>query len=61
VFILLEGRARYTAGDQVIELEAGNVLIVPPDTPHCYENIGTAPLRQVSVHERGVMVQRTVT
>jgi mannose-6-phosphate isomerase-like protein (cupin superfamily) len=56
-FLLLEGRGRWTRGDDVIEVEAEQVLVVPPDTPHGFRNIGEGPLRVVAVHERGTTRQ----
>jgi mannose-6-phosphate isomerase-like protein (cupin superfamily) len=56
-FLLLEGRGRWTRGDEVIELEPEQVIVVPPDTPHGFRNIGDVPLLVVSVHERGTLRQ----
>jgi quercetin dioxygenase-like cupin family protein len=56
-FLLLEGQARWTAGDTVAELERGHVLVVPPNTPHGFRNTGDMPLLLVSVHESGTVHQ----
>src|SRR3954469_22814638 len=56
-FLLLEGRGRWTAGDDVVELEPEGMLVVPPDTPHGFRHTGDVPLLVVSVHERGTMRQ----
>jgi mannose-6-phosphate isomerase-like protein (cupin superfamily) len=56
-FLLLEGRGRWTRGDEVIELEPEQVIVVPPDTPHGFRNVGDVPLLVVSVHERGTLRQ----
>jgi mannose-6-phosphate isomerase-like protein (cupin superfamily) len=56
-FVLLEGRGRWTAGDKVLELEPDQMVVVPPETPHGFRNIGDVPLLVVSVHERGTMRQ----
>lgn len=56
-FLLLEGRGRWTMGDEVVELEPDGMLVVPPDTPHGFRNIGDEPLLVVSVHERGTLRQ----
>jgi quercetin dioxygenase-like cupin family protein/rhodanese-related sulfurtransferase len=56
-FLLLEGRGRWTSGDDVIELEPEQLLVVPPDTPHGFRNIGDLPLLVVSMHERGTLRQ----
>ena len=57
-FLLLEGRGRWTRGDEVVELEPEEMLVVPPDTPHGFRNVGDVPLLVVSVHERGTLRQR---
>jgi mannose-6-phosphate isomerase-like protein (cupin superfamily) len=56
-FLLLEGRGRWTRGDDVVELEPEQMIVVPPDTPHGFRNIGDLPLLVVSVHERGTLRQ----
>ena len=56
-FVLLEGHGRWTAGDEVVELEREQVIVVPPETPHGFRNIGEEPLLVVSVHESGTVSQ----
>lgn len=56
-FILLRGKGRWTSGDHVVELEPRGVIIVPPNTPHGFRNIGDEPLLVVSTHERGEIEQ----
>lgn len=56
-FVLLEGDGRWTAGDDVVELHANQMLVVPADTPHGFRNTGDAPLLVVSVHESGALDQ----
>jgi quercetin dioxygenase-like cupin family protein len=56
-FVLLEGKGRWTAGDEVIEANAGSIISVPPNTLHGFRNIGQAPLLLVSVHESPTLVQ----
>jgi mannose-6-phosphate isomerase-like protein (cupin superfamily) len=56
-FLLLEGRGRWTAGDVVTELRPEQLIVVPPETPHGFRNIGDEPLLVVSVHESGTLEQ----
>lgn len=56
-FLLLEGRGRWTRGDEVLELEPDQIVVVPPQTPHGFRNVGDVPLLVVSVHERGTVEQ----
>jgi mannose-6-phosphate isomerase-like protein (cupin superfamily) len=50
VFIVQEGHATFTAGDEEREVSAGAIVIVPGDTPHRFVNSGDGPLRQVAIH-----------
>jgi quercetin dioxygenase-like cupin family protein len=56
-FLLLEGLGRWTAGDQVVELQPNQMLVVPPDTAHGFRNTGDQPLLVVSVHEAETIQQ----
>jgi mannose-6-phosphate isomerase-like protein (cupin superfamily) len=56
-FVLLEGRGRWTAGDRIEELVADQILVVPPDTPHGFQNTGDTPLLLVTVQESGALEQ----
>jgi mannose-6-phosphate isomerase-like protein (cupin superfamily) len=56
-FLLLEGHGRWTAGDTVVELHPDQILVVPPNTPHGFRNLGDVPLLVVSVQESGVLDQ----
>ena len=56
-FLLLEGRGRWTAGDEVVELEPEQMIVVPPQTSHGFRNVGDEPLLVVSVHESGTVSQ----
>jgi quercetin dioxygenase-like cupin family protein len=38
---ILAGRVRFTVGDEVVEVGAGEVLRIPPDVVHCGEPIGS--------------------
>jgi mannose-6-phosphate isomerase-like protein (cupin superfamily) len=58
VFVVLEGLATFTAGDEEVEVLGGNVVVVPPETPHKFVNTGDGPLRMVTIHASGTMIQR---
>ena len=40
-----------------MEIEEGNVVIVPPNTPHKFVNTGDGILRQVDIHPVKQMIQ----
>jgi mannose-6-phosphate isomerase-like protein (cupin superfamily) len=50
IFITLEGEARVVANEQELDVAAGDVLIVPPHTPHAFTNSGSGRLRQIDIH-----------
>jgi mannose-6-phosphate isomerase-like protein (cupin superfamily) len=56
VFVIQEGRARYTAGDEQREVEPGDVVVVPAGVAHRFESTGEVPLRQLSLHLAPKMV-----
>ena len=50
VFVVERGTARFTAGDEQIEVSGGNIVIVPAETPHGFKCASDDQLRVVSVH-----------
>ena len=57
VFLVELGEATFTAGDEQIVVSAGQVVVVPPETPHRFENTGSATLRVVTFHPSPEVVQ----
>ena len=50
VFILRQGRARFTVGDDIIEAEAGDIVLGPAEIPHKFENLGPGRLETTDIH-----------
>jgi mannose-6-phosphate isomerase-like protein (cupin superfamily) len=50
IFIIQEGVATFTVGSVELEAHAGQIIIVPADTPHKFVNNGDQQLRQVDIH-----------
>ena len=50
VFVVQTGTATFTAGEEELSVAAGNVVIVPEQTPHGFKCAGDDTLRVVSVH-----------
>jgi mannose-6-phosphate isomerase-like protein (cupin superfamily) len=50
VFVVQEGTATFTAGDEKFEAQGGQVVVVPAGVPHKFVNSGTERLRQVDIH-----------
>lgn len=55
-FLIRTGTGLFTVGDRQIEASAGQILIVPPNTPHKFTNIGPGPLETTDIHENGSFV-----
>jgi mannose-6-phosphate isomerase-like protein (cupin superfamily) len=60
LFIVQSGTARFTAGEEEIEVPAGNVVIVPAETAHGFKSVGDEKLRVVSVHPSPAVVQTDI-
>jgi mannose-6-phosphate isomerase-like protein (cupin superfamily) len=52
-FIIQEGRALFTVGDQQMEASAGQILMVPPNTPHGFKSLGPGTYRSINIHASG--------
>jgi mannose-6-phosphate isomerase-like protein (cupin superfamily) len=50
IFIVQEGQGTFVVGEEELVVEAGEIAIVPPDTPHKFVNSGDGPLRQIDIH-----------
>jgi len=50
VFVVQEGEATFTAGDDVIEAHGGQIVVLPGEVPHKFVNSGDGRLRQIDIH-----------
>jgi mannose-6-phosphate isomerase-like protein (cupin superfamily) len=50
VFVVQAGHGRYTIGDEIVEADAGQIVVVPAGIPHTFTNPGTEPLHHLAVH-----------
>lgn len=50
VFIIRQGHARFTVGDEVIEASAGEIVLGPANIPHKFENLGPGRLETTDIH-----------
>ena len=57
LFVMYEGVATFTVGDAQITAGPGQIVVVPPDTPHKFKNTGDVPLRQVGIHPNPEVIQ----
>jgi quercetin dioxygenase-like cupin family protein len=51
VFVVLEGQATFTLGDQQRIVHGGQVVVAPAGVPHRFVNSGSGRLRQVDIHD----------
>jgi quercetin dioxygenase-like cupin family protein len=49
-FIVQEGQATFTVGDDTIEAKAGDIVVAPANVPHAFVNSGSGMLRSVNIH-----------
>jgi quercetin dioxygenase-like cupin family protein len=49
-FIIEEGQATFTVGEETIEVRAGEIVVAPADVPHAFVNSGSGVLRSVNIH-----------
>ena len=54
-FIVLEGRGRFRYGDGYVEAQAGEIVVVPPNTVHGFKGLGPGRLRMVTIHAAPAM------
>jgi mannose-6-phosphate isomerase-like protein (cupin superfamily) len=50
-FVMKAGNALFTVGDTQIRATAGQVLTVPANVPHKFENLGPDRLETIDIHE----------
>ena len=50
IVYVIEGRSKWTVGNQELEAAAGNILVVHAGEPHKFVNCGDGPLRQLDIH-----------
>jgi mannose-6-phosphate isomerase-like protein (cupin superfamily) len=56
-WIVRSGRARFTAAGEVVEAGPGDIVVVGPETPHKFENVGSDRLDVVCIHASPRMIQ----
>lgn len=56
-WIVRSGKAQFTASGETLEAEPGDIMVVPPETPHKFKNIGTERLEIICIHASPVFIQ----
>jgi mannose-6-phosphate isomerase-like protein (cupin superfamily) len=57
VAFTLEGSATITVGDEMREVNAGGIVVIPANTPHRFVNSGNTILRQIDIHASPRFIQ----
>ena len=57
VFIVRQGRARFTVGGKIIDAEAGQIVFGPANVPHKFENLGPGRLETTDIHLNDRFIQ----
>ena len=50
VFLMQEGRVRFTVGEDSLEATAGRIVIAPAGQPHTFVNVGPGRARHLDIH-----------
>lgn len=50
IFIILEGVSTFVVGDDTLQAQAGEIIIVPAEVPHKFRNDSDRQLKQVDIH-----------
>lgn len=59
-WILRSGKARMTADGKDIEAGPGDILVVGPETPHKFKNMGPDRLEIFCIHSSPRMIQESL-
>ncbi len=49
-WVVIEGKVAFDAGDERLDAGPGDIVIVPPDTPHKFVVQGSGPASLVCIH-----------
>jgi quercetin dioxygenase-like cupin family protein len=55
-WVVVEGNLTFQSGDEVLQAGPGDIIIVPPDTPHKFTNDGPGTSNLVCIHANPTMV-----
>lgn len=55
-WVVIDGSLTFQAGDEQLAAGPGDIVIVPPDTPHKFTNDGPGRSKLVCIHANPTMV-----
>ena len=56
IFIVQQGTAAFSVGDESVEVSAGQIVIGPAHVPHTFVNSGDTQLHTVNIHPSPRMI-----
>jgi len=59
-WVIHSGKARMTIDGAEVVAEAGDIVVVPPETPHCFKCIGPDRLVITCIHASDHFIQRWI-
>jgi mannose-6-phosphate isomerase-like protein (cupin superfamily) len=59
-WIVRSGKARMTADEEDFEAGPGDIMVVGPETPHKFKNIGTERLDIICIHASPRIIQEAL-
>ncbi len=55
-WVVINGKISFQAGEEQLEAGPGDIVIVPPDTPHKFTNHGPGPCSLVCIHANPTII-----
>jgi quercetin dioxygenase-like cupin family protein len=55
-WVVIEGQLTFQAGEERIDARPGDIVIVPPETPHKFTNTGPGACHLVCIHANPTFV-----
>lgn len=55
-WVVIEGNLTFQSGEELLDAGPGDIVIVPPDTPHKFTNNGPGQSNLVCIHANPTMV-----
>jgi mannose-6-phosphate isomerase-like protein (cupin superfamily) len=60
-WIVRAGKGRFTADGEEIDAGQGDIVVVGPETPHMFKNVGDERLDVICIHASPRMIQEDLT
>ena len=60
MWIVRSGQARFTVGEETLDPNPGDIVVVNAETPHCFKNDGTTRLELTCIHASPEVIQSWV-